>query len=182
MSNKKQTNYKSPRLWRRIGLIVLTCLLAVACAGAVLTAGGIFDKTPNPDNLLRMGKEGYEFADGHTGHGITLSYDDHGVISVKGTSTASGSGLLKTVTLEAGTSTLSGVKDPGYDTFGLKLEVLGGESYYAGIADKDTFTLEAETEASVYLYWGAEYEVSWANRTVRPVLVEGTEAGEFWAE
>ena len=83
--------------------------------------------------------------------------------------------IIDTITLEPGTYTISGLKSDK-DKVSLKV-VFGANEYFAGLKN-DTFKIESATSVQIVLSF-AEDTVC-VNKTVRPVLVVGEEAGDFY--
>ena len=165
---------KTKRTIKRIAII-----LAIAVCGGIFGAMAMnampsLEKETNPDNLIKA--ENYLIKDGEdNGRGVKLTVKDDGTIKMTGKATSDDTFIIDELTLEPGTYTISGV-DSKLDGVGLKA-VFGANEHYAGL-NSDTFVLESATTVQIVLY-AAEDSVS-VSRTVRPVLVEGTAAGEFY--
>jgi len=180
--NRNQLNGKTEGRRRKKGGflrilgIVVSLVLVVALGLSVLTFAGGLKRERNSHNLI--GLKDMVITDEVTGNGIDIDVRDDGSIKVKGTSTSGDSREVATVTLAAGTYTLSGVKKPDKLNYTLYVEILG-QQYHAGTSSA-TFTLETETDVTVIFQWGKDYKVPLANRVIYPCIVEGKVAGDFY--
>ena len=134
----------------------------------------------NPDNLL-SGEYGWKDDVYNVGDGYKLTAKNDGSIVITGEYTGtdgSASIVLEKVTLAAGTYTLSGAPNGGNATYLLKV-TYGSNNVIGDFgAEGGTFTLSSSTEVTVQLVLYPEHE--FLRTTVRPVIVEGSESGEFY--
>ena len=177
---------RSVRLtWWGVIAIVLVIVLAVSFIGKI--TGGfskdwedvtILDR--NPDNLL-SGEYGWKDDVYNVGDGYKLTAKNDGSIVITGEYTGtdgSASIVLEKVTLAAGTYTLSGAPNGGNATYLLKV-TYGSNNVIGDFgAEGGTFTLSSSTEVTLQLVLYPEHE--FLRTTVRPVIVEGSEAGDFY--
>ena len=134
----------------------------------------------NPDNLL-SGEYGWKDDVYNVGDGYKLSVKNDGSIIIYGELTGSSNSTtisLETVTLAAGTYTISGAPNGGNATYYLKATV-SGKDYIADFGTEGgTFTLTSSSEVTVSLVLFADHEFNYVK--IQPVLVEGDEAGTFY--
>lgn len=170
--------------------IKMIAIVAVACL-AMVFFGNITDgfqtnlkdaslRPRNPDNLL-SGEYGWKDDVYNVGDGYKLSAKNDGSIVITGEYTGtdgSASIVLEKVTLAAGTYTLSGAPNGGNATYLLKV-TYGSNNVIGDFgAEGGTFTLSSSTEVTLQLVLYPEHE--FLRTTVRPVIVEGSEAGDFY--
>lgn len=170
--------------------IKMLAIVAVACL-AMAFIGNITDgfqtnlkdaslRPRNPDNLL-SGEYGWKDDVYNVGDGYKLSAKNDGSIVITGEYTGtdgSASIVLEKVTLAAGTYTLSGAPNGGNATYLLKV-TYGSNNVIGDFgAEGGTFTLSSSTEVTLQLVLYPEHE--FLRTTVRPVIVEGSEAGDFY--
>ena len=167
--------------WIRLILIALGIVLAVSFIGRA-TDGFSKDikdmsiRTRNPDNLLSG-----EFEDYNAGDGITVTAKKDGTLILNGEYKGSESSVVipvETVTLSAGTYTISGAPNGGNYTYHLRVKY--GETTVISDygASGGEFTLTASTSVAVELVVFGDNEFK--NVKIQPVLVVGTEAGDFY--
>lgn len=175
---------------KRLGTLGIVLVL-VLLTGLVMNLYGVFDeKESNPKNLIGIAavEEAYLEEDSYnTGYGVTVTVKDTGAVKVSGTATADVIFELipEGIKLEAGeTYTLSaGVKSATYNGYHVRLHNIttttDADKYI--YADLDgTFTAPNSTDTYVLeVFIGEDTRV---NATFYPVLVEGDDAGEFYAE
>ena len=163
-----------------VGGVVLLAMLM----GMVLNLYGVFDpKELNPKNLVSItaiGEEDYgTLQSGKTGHGVTVEVGDLGEIKVRGKATvdlpwvvAEGIELTpgKTYTFTAG------VESATVEGYHIRLKN-GSQVVYADFGS-NTFTAEEGTY-TLEIFVAEDTRV---NATFYPVLVEGAEAGSFYAD
>ena len=167
--------------WKTIGIIV-----AIVALGALLLSIGIpfinSMRDRNPANLIKTG-DGY-LKSKVTDYGLEVKVDENGAIHFDGQTSRNELLTVQTVTLGAGTYTISGIKDVDISKMYLAAKWGEGNIAYAG-TESATFVLDAETEVTVVInIFGTEdgeNTISWANRTVLPVLVQDDEPGDFYA-
>ena len=180
--NSKE-NFKKKRTIRSIALIALmaiVCTISVSVVG--FASNGFQDKDVvswierdvNEDNLIKV--DAYQIKDEQDdGKGIKVRVNDDGVIKLSGKATSENSFVVCTVNLEPGQYTISGLKSG--DNYGLKVVGANNLEAKAGTSGA-TFTIETPQTVSVVIYV-AEDTILF-NKTVKPVLVSGTEAGDFY--
>ena len=136
----------------------------------------------NEDNLL-TGKYGWKDDVYNVGDGYKLTASNDGTVKINGKYTGSnGSAVisLENVTLAAGTYTISGAPNGGNATYKLQA-VYDGVTVVADFGSAGgTFTLTTSEEVTVQLVLYDDFDFN--NVTIRPVLVEGSEAGSFYAK
>lgn len=181
-SNRKQFRLKHALKWIALVIVAVT-LSAVVC----FTFGGLkftnpLDKDINPDNLINVNTPGY-IKSMKTGHGVEIDVDENGVIKLSGKATKAYSVTVATVTLDAGTYTISGIKNSeSIDDFALRVDLPNGDAAWAG-TENDTFTLTEAGNVTVVLQWANEYSFNFfTNNKVEPVLVKGEEVGSFYVD
>lgn len=177
---------KTKRIITYIGVI----LIAVAvCSFVGKISGGFqkdFDewqlKERNEANLL----SGTSFEEYNNGDGITLKAKKDGTVVIDGTYLGKSENIIvpiESVNLGVGTYTLSGAPKGGNYTYYIRAEYKDGSSssvYAIGdFSNTATFTLTSaqSVNISIVIFPGVEFN----NVNVRPVLVVGNEAGEFYA-
>ncbi len=174
--------YKTKRILTVVAMLLI-CVAATSLIGSV--SGGFTKKINewtlrdrNPDNLL-TGK----FSEYNGGDGFTVTSRSDGTLVLDGEYLASGTQTVtvETVTLSAGTYTLSGAPKGGNYTY--YLQVTSDSNVLAkgdGFDSTDgTFTLSSSGTVTVSLVVssGVEYK----NVLIRPVLNEGKEAIDFYS-
>ena len=179
-NRNNNTNFKAKR--RLNSIVTFVCLVLVfALLGGIAVATFSSLRERNPDNLLTV-DENY-IRDKKTGYGLEVKVDDNGIIKLKGQSSRNEELIVQTVKLAAGTYTISGIEKPELDKVVLQATWGTGNIAYAGL-DSATFTLDAEYEVTVAIVIegteDGENTIDWQNKTIKPVLVKGDVAGEFW--
>ena len=171
---------KGKKILKIVGIV----LVAVMLLGVGLFAfnGGLtdaFDRDKNEDNLIKVDTSYIKTH--NTNRGVEITVKDNGVIKLSGKATSDYSVKVASVKLAAGTYTISGLDEPDINRFWMYVQHSGGEAI-AG-TDGASFTLNAEETVVIYLSWAEDYNFNLFNEnTVRPVIVEGKEAGSFYAE
>ena len=168
-------------------IVALAVILAVSFLGRI-TDGFQIDlkdatlRDRNESNLL-TGKYGWKDDVYNNGDGYKLTAAKDGTVTINGEYTGSASSAvipLEKVTLSAGTYTISGAPNGGNQTYLIK--VVYGES--ETVADfgstGGTFTLTSSEEVTIQLVLYGDFEFN--NVKIRPVLVDGSEAGDFYAK
>lgn len=168
-------------------------LVALAVIAVVSFLGNITDgfqihlkdatlRDRNESNLL-TGKYGWKDDVYNNGDGYKLTAGKDGTVTINGEytgSSASATVVLEKVTLSAGTYTISGAPNGGNQTYLIRANT-GSGSYVADFgAEGGTFTLTTSTEVTIELVLFGDFEFN--NVKIRPVLVDGSEAGEFYAK
>ena len=175
--SKRRQNFKKKKMpvWAQ----VLVATLAIALLGGVATvafANGFLQER-NEKNLLDP--KLYTVKSDSLTHGIELDVTDDGAIHIKGNPSEADEVIIQELELEAGTYTISGIEK--VDTNNLNLFARYGDNIAIAGHSSGTFTLTEKTTVSVVLSFGADVEIHYANRIIRPVLVEGDKPGEFYA-
>lgn len=173
---------KTKRTLSMIGMILI-CVMLCAFIGNLSSGFSNFKvsewslRSRNSDNLLSG-----DFVDYNSGDGISVTARNDGTLVVKGEYLGTEDCLVidvETVTLSAGTYTLSGAPNGGNYTYYLRVSY-GSKTVTGDFGtDGGTFTLSSSTAVTVQLVVYPEREFN--NLVIRPVLVEGTEAGDFYA-
>lgn len=182
--------------WRRLGTVLLCVALSVGALTAIARwTGGSYDIVSqirgdrNPANLLTV--ENYTVAknksgkmEGTTKYGVTFKVKDDGRITLSGKNNytaETGVTVQKvpfaSVTLKAGTYTISGYEKAQANTLGIY--VMAGANEYSE-AGQTTFTISQETTVVIGFYVGND--VNMLGKTLYPVLVAGETAGEFYTK
>lgn len=182
--------------WRRVGTVLLCVALSVGALTAIARwTGGSYDVVSsirgerNPANLLTV--EDYTVAknkdgdrEGSTKYGVTYTVKEDGRITLSGKNnyTAEPNATVQkipfaSVTLKAGTYTISGYEKAQANTLGVYAMVGSGEYSEAG---ETTFTISQETTVVIGFYVGNG--VNMLGKTLYPVLVAGETAGEFYTK
>ena len=175
MKKKKFNSQKAKRIAKRVALVLVAALVGGVMGSMVTTNGGIFNRDLNEDNLIKA--ENYLVKDeDDNDKGITVTVKEDGTIKLNGTAKEDDEYTVAEVVLQPGTYTISGVKSDK-DGYGLKA-VFGTNEHFAG-TKTETFTVTTATTVSIVIY--AVEDTFCLNTTIRPVLVAGDEAGEFYA-
>ena len=170
-----------------MGVVVLLVAIA-ACSFLGNISNGFTNwedatlRQRNEDNLL----SGKTFESYDNGDGITLEAKKDGTIVIDGTYLGKEENIVipvETVNLGAGTYTLSGAAKGSNYTYYIRAEYkdANGTSVYAvgDFANTATFTLTSSQSVNISIVIFPEVEFNHVN--VRPVLVVGNEAGDFYA-
>jgi len=186
-NNKK---YRSKKRIKNIALSLLLVLALVLPMGMIVSSGAAewkdinpiswFKHERNPDNLITT--ESYILDEQTTnGYGINIKLKDDGRMVLNGRMKYEKDKAyyttFATVTLKAGTYTLSGLDNASFNTYGYYFSVNGAEAVPV-ITDKQFVIEQDNTPVSIgfYVYDG---EILF-NKTLAPVLVAGNQAGEFY--
>ena len=173
------SNVKRKKFWKGLGIgVAIVAVLALICGVAAVGISSRLER--NPDNLIKF-DENY-IRDTKTNYGLEVKVDDNGVIKLKGETTSNEELIIQTVTLPAGQYTISGIAKPNLAKMVLRATWGAGEEAFADLGSA-TFTLEEETDVTVSIViHGSEDEntIEWANRTIKPVIVKGDTAGDFY--
>ncbi len=170
---------------KKIIIGVLVCILLVGFLGWLTSGftdftaesmGDKFEGKTNEDNLYTA--EACELESQNDGSGIIINVDDNGAISVKGTNNAltDATYTIGKVSLKAGTYTLTAVKGGSLSTY--YVEGIAGDEIVKADFSGNTFTLEEDSIITLRLIVKSKAEI---NAKVLPVIVLGTESGEFYA-
>ena len=165
--------------------IIIAVLLAMTATLGLLHLSGFELKAPsewfsgerNPNNLIKIDDSYIKTQD--TNRGVEIKVADDGTIRLYGEASEDYAVKVATVSLEAGTYTLSGMDDVDVTKFYMYL-VANGETVIAGTSDA-TFTLTGATTVDITLSWAKDYDFGTIFGTkVMPVLVKGETVGEFY--
>lgn len=174
-------SFKTKRTMNKIGKVLLI-ILAIGLGLGCISMFVANTRERNPDNLIEV-DDNY-LVERNPGYGIDFDVDDDGVITVKGNK-ASGNieAVIQTVELEAGTYTLSGIEKPDQGKMTLTAQWGSGEVCYAGLFQANgTFTLTEKTTVTIVLNIMSDADIAYANKTIKPVLVEGDDVGDFYVK
>lgn len=181
---------------RRLGTVLLCVALSVGALTAIARwTDGSYDIVTrlrgnrNPDNLLTL--ENYTVEknksgdmEGSTKYGVTYKVKDDGRIVLSGknnynaeTDVTVQKVPFASVTLKAGTYTISGYEKAQANTLGVYAMV--GSSEYSE-AGQTTFTVTQETTVVIGFY--VCNGVNTFGKTLYPVLVSGEKAGSFYTK
>lgn len=186
----------------KIGLLLIAVVLACSTLLTfTLTSKNVVsfkktEKIPNPDNLLCSMVEGRISPISRSG--ISMIVQEDRSAQIKGTSTQSFGVYLnypyfhleagKTYTFTSGLSSSSaktyclGVYDIQKNVVYTDIELLDLENKTSGVAfGSNTFTC-SDDSAEYTLYFYCRYEGCLIDDTAYPVLVEGTQPGDFYIE
>ena len=175
----RRQNFKRKKkmpTWATILIGVLTLAL-LGGAITVCSAFGVLQER-NENNLLKV--DDTYIKSQSLINGIELDVMEDGAIHIHGDPSNNATVIIQQVKLSAGTYTISGIEK--LDTGKMMLCVVYGSGSSAIAGDSSaTFTLTEEETVSVELHFVKDAEIHYANRIIRPVLVEGDEVGEFYA-
>ena len=169
-------------------LVTIVVVIAVVVAALSVIghlSGGFENMKISEWNLRERNEENLisgEFKDYNEGNGVTAEGDKYGVITVDGMYMGDGESVsiaVDTVTLEAGTYTLSGDIKGSNFTYRLSAKDSGGLVVATSGLNNATFSLGSTTTLQIVIevFKGVELE----NVKISPVLVKGTEPGDFFA-
>ena len=180
MKGEKKTKKKG--FWKTVG-IVLAALLSVALLGGIATVSLNSLKERNPANLLKV--DDTYLVDTNTAYGLSVEVDEDGIIKFDGQSSRRQEIIVQKLKLEPGVYTLSGINKVDITKMDLCATWGKGNIASAG-TDSATFELKEETEVTVSIVIAESNRevgdtVVWQNKTIKPVLVKGTTAGDFYA-
>ena len=176
MSRRQNFKKKKMPVWAQVLVAVLVIALLGGVATVAFANGFLQDR--NKDNLLIV--DSTYLKDKDLLNGIELDVTEDGAIHIKGDPSDNASVIIQEVKLAAGTYTISGIEK--LDMNQIYLCVMYGSGSMAIAGDTSaTFTLTAEETVSVELHIVKDSKIPYANRVIRPVLVKGEKAGEFYA-
>ena len=164
-------------------LIILSALLGLSLLVGLASVGLSSLRERNPANLLTV-DEGY-IGDMVTLYGLTVDVDADGVIKFDGQSSGNDLFVVKRLTLDPGVYTISGINKVDVTKMDLYVTWGNGNIAQAGTSSA-TFELTEKTEVSVEIFVAASNDevgktIVWQNKTIKPVLVKGSLAGDFYA-
>lgn len=179
-----KNNYKSKRRWKTIGKVVLVVLSIVLSLGTIAALTGStfenpFKKERNDKNLLVVNETYIKTQ--NTGRGIEIDVKDDGRLTLKGKATSAITRTVQTLELQPGTYTISGVENPDVENFMLAVSYGTGDLAIAGL-ESATFTIAEAQTVTVQLIIGKDYKITFADKVIEPVLANGENAVDFWAE
>ena len=179
---KKEKNMKKKGFLKILGIVLLSLLAVALLAG--LAVGGLSSlRERNPANLLVV-DDSYA-VDTHTAYGLSVEVDSDGVLKFDGQTSRRDEFVIKTIMLEPGVYTLSGINKVDITKMDLCATWGNGNIASAG-TDSATFELTEATEVTVSIVIAASNKevgntIAWQNKTIRPVLVKGATVGDFYA-
>lgn len=132
----------------------------------------------NEDNLLSG-----NFTDYNKGDGITATAKNDGTIILDGEYKGSADNIVipvETLSLPKGTYTFTGAPNGSTSTYNLQLTYNSGSDVVYADFDGNTFTIpDGGATVTVQIVVYPDCKIN--NVRIRPVLVEGSEAGDFYA-
>lgn len=136
-----------------------------------------FGRKVNEDNFYTI--ECLELVDSNDGDGITVDVDEKkGGVKLNGVANVDLTYDVGTVTLPAGTYTLTACDSAS--NAGIYVTATAGSTEYKfDFTPANTITLAEETTLTITIHIAEETELH--NVWVLPVIVEGDEAGEYYA-
>ena len=165
-------------------IVVLVCILS--CGFIMWAFGGlndmsvenakdVFERKLNEDNLYTS--ECVTITDRNDGNGIKVTVNENGSITVKGEADSVVNYPIATVSLKAGEYTFTALEGASLKGayVSLSLEGVDISADFTG----NTFTVVEDTEVALTLHIAEGTEI---NATVYPVIVEGDEAGAYFAK
>lgn len=180
-------------------LTILACCLVMCLAlGFVgwMTSGftdferdSISDKFApkmNEDNLIYkefLAKDAYTNKSGNDGNGLTWTVNDDGSITVNGKADADSTFVLCDITLKTGEYTFTAVDGGSKNSYFVQGKVNDSVVWYSDWENAEvtsankTFTEGTKVTISIVVKSGTEMK----NVTFYPVIVEGGEAGNYYA-
>ena len=134
----------------------------------------------NEDNLIEV-NDSY-IQEGTNNKGVSWKVADDGTVKLYGTASEADSIVIQSLELPAGTYTYSvGNDDVNVNKYYSYVSVNGVE-YIAGTSE-DTFELVEDSTVQVVICWLEETSFGEVlGTTFRPMIVEGENAGEFFAK
>jgi len=189
--NHNNKKYRSKKRIKNIALSLLLVLALVLPMGMIVSSGAAEwkDANPvswfafdvNPDNLISPENVENYVKSGDTNRGLKYKVNDNGKIVFSGKATSAGTLAVCTVNLDPGTYTLSGIKNPNVDVFSLYASY--GTTGQIAFADTDsaTFVIDTPQTVNIIVAWDSDFNPSLLNNTLKPVLVKGDVAGDFYA-
>ena len=174
-------------------LICGLLIVAFACGGLFLVLDrvgigdltGITQKIRNPENLIEPAE--YSFKSGSVFNGVTVTYDEDGVLTLDGQATQDTEICLgEYVILDKNFYTMSVYcPEPARTTTGTKIMTLNSYSEPGGKAlgegsFADCYTFENAKLQHVRVYITISAGDAFDGYTVAPVLVAGKEIGTFY--
>ena len=171
--------------WLGVFAFAMIIILAVTFIGRI-TGGFTKDwedvtlRERNPSNLL-SGTYGWTNDKYNVGDGITITASKDGTLVLDGEYKGASEKViipLETVSLSAGTYTISGAPDGGNYSYYLCATYNESTVIADFGAENGTFTLTQPSTVTINLVCFGDSKFD--DIKIRPVLVDGTEAGEFF--
>ncbi len=170
-----------------LGKTIAVVLVCILCCGFVMwmfggfnemsidNAKDVFERELNENNLYTS--ECITITDRNDGNGIKLTVNENGSISIKGKADSAIEYDIAEVTLKAGKYTFTALDDASLKTAYVSLD-LEGVDFNADFTG-NTFTVVEDTTVTLTIHIAEGTEI---NATVYPVIVEGDEAGSYFAK
>ena len=168
-------------------------IVAAACGGLWLVldqvgisdVAGITTKVPNPDNLIDPAE--YSFKSGSVVNGVTITYDENGLLTLDGQATEDFEICLgEYYVLDKSFYTMSVYcPEPARTTTGTKITTVPASAYAESIviakgSFADCYTFENTKLQHVRVYITVTAGDNFDAYTVAPVLVAGKTIGTFY--
>lgn len=180
---------KKSKFVSKSGLITALIVFAVVIAAAGFITAGFtlwspddvadhLSPNPNPDNLYTA--DACVLRSGQLDNDVKLEVNDNGSFKLDGTASASKILNVGTVILNAGTYTLTAFEDASLSSVYMTATV-GEDTYNFDFIENDgnVITISSDnTSVTLELHIIEDAELD--NVKVYPVIVAGTEAGEFF--
>lgn len=142
---------------------------------------GITRRIVNPDNIIKVGE--YAFTSGKIVGGVTITYDEDGVITLDGKCTSAGSMCLgEYYILRDGYYTMAVLADePARRTTSVKI-IAADETVVLNKPFSEPTTFQNTELRYVKIYIDLKYGDEFNNYKIMPVLVSGTNMGTFYVD
>lgn len=142
---------------------------------------GITRRIVNPDNIIKVGE--YAFTSGKIVGGVTVTYDEDGVITLDGKCTSAGSMCLgEYYILRDGYYTMAVLADePARRTTSVKI-IAADETVVLNKPFSEPTTFQNTELRYVKIYIDLKYGDEFNNYKIMPVLVSGTNMGTFYVD
>lgn len=142
---------------------------------------GITRRIVNPDNIIKVGE--YAFTSGKIVGGVTVTYDEDGVITLDGKCTSAGSLCLgEYYILRDGYYTMAVLADePARRTTSVKI-IAADETVVLNKPFSEPTTFQNTELRYVKIYIDLKYGDEFNNYKIMPVLVSGTNMGTFYVD
>ena len=171
--------FRFKKLVKTIALVLVGAMIGGALIGFT-DLGEKLVPQRNEENLIEV-NDSY-IKEGTNNKGVSWKVSDDGTVKLFGSASTADSIVVQTLELPAGTYTYSvGNSKVNVDKYYSYVSANGVE-YIAGTTD-DTFELVEDSTVQVVICWleGTEFNEI-IGVTFRPVIVEGENAGEFFAK
>ena len=142
---------------------------------------GITRRIVNPDNIIKVGE--YAFTSGKIVGGVTITYDEDGVITLDGKCTSAGSLCLgEYYILRDGYYTMAVLADePARRTTSVKI-IAADETVVLNKPFSEPTTFQNTELRYERVYIDLKYGDEFNNYKIMPVLVSGTNMGTFYVD